>query len=300
MFLTKRPREFNFLKQALNQPLAELRHFPWSGYGKTNKLHVLDDDNSELVYLVGLVLTDFIAKCIKPIPRRMKERDLWSPIVPIVKYLSSVEHSASVVNKITLPEETGSTWDAEEMVPEVVYRHPLIYLTEDLISENELDCPRNANADWSIALTVLLTEPFVEAHERYSGLLGQQKIVNCLNALFLIDPSISSSIRRSKQESDTSFQIFYPKTITVQQRVYRIAGRLVSSKAAGQHFWCLCSIDGQVMKVDNMMPEARYLQQNLHGKIRTTVFVVCHLLDEDEQWNITLDKWYNRKDRHAF
>ncbi|KAF7731996.1 hypothetical protein EC973_007101 [Apophysomyces ossiformis] len=119
------------------------------------------------------------------------------------------------VNKITLFKEWGSTWDAEEIVPveppEALHRHPLTYLTEDLIIERELDCSRTANADWSTALTVLLAEPVIEAHQRYSNLLGQQKIVNYLGALFLVDPSISSSARRTKPDSEISSQIWYRK-----------------------------------------------------------------------------------------
>ncbi|KAG0161899.1 hypothetical protein DFQ28_004192, partial [Apophysomyces sp. BC1034] len=99
MSLTKRPRAFDFLKQALNQPLAELRRFLWSDYGKTDKLHGLDDDDSKLIELIRLVLTDFTANCIKPdYPTKTIERTPFvESIVPIFKYLSSVQHSISFV-----------------------------------------------------------------------------------------------------------------------------------------------------------------------------------------------------------
>ncbi|EIE90180.1 hypothetical protein RO3G_14891 [Rhizopus delemar RA 99-880] len=99
MSLMKRPRAFNFLKQALNQPLAGLRRFLWSDYGKTGELHGLDDDDNKLIELIRLVLTDFTANCIKPdYPTKTNERTPFvESIVPIFKYLSFVQHSISFV-----------------------------------------------------------------------------------------------------------------------------------------------------------------------------------------------------------
>ena len=97
--LMKRPRAFNFLKQALNQPLEEMRRFLWSDYGKPDELHSLDDADTQLVELIRLVLTDFSANCIKPdYPTKTNERTPFvESIVPIFKYMSSVQQSISFV-----------------------------------------------------------------------------------------------------------------------------------------------------------------------------------------------------------
>ncbi|KAF7724048.1 hypothetical protein EC973_001424 [Apophysomyces ossiformis] len=110
MSLTKRLRAFNFFKQALNRPLAELQQFHlflWSDYGKTEKLHELDDDDSKLIELIRFVLTDFTANCIKPdYPAKTNERTPFvQSIIPIFKYLSSVQHSISLCG-LVIPKTT--------------------------------------------------------------------------------------------------------------------------------------------------------------------------------------------------
>ncbi|KAF7730718.1 hypothetical protein EC973_001667 [Apophysomyces ossiformis] len=206
----------------------------------------------------------------------------------------------NTVNKITLPKGPGTVWDAEEITPtkpsDVIYRHPLIYLSDDFIEEHGLDSLRNTNADWDTALTLLLTRQSIERHGRYSGLLEQQEIVNYPHVFFLIDPSISSSDRRIKQEERAATQLSYPKLIKIGKRMYTLIGRIVSSKAAGEHFWCVCSINDETIKVDNLARQAKVLKQDIHGKAKNTIAVIYRLLDEEHQWNISLNKWYKRKD----
>ncbi|ORX62226.1 hypothetical protein DM01DRAFT_1279321, partial [Hesseltinella vesiculosa] len=123
--LVKRPRAFAFLKDALNQPLADLPRFLWA-YDKPDGLDVKD---SQLIDLIRLVLTDFTANCNKTdFPVKTNERTPYvESIVPIFKYLSSVQRSVSFVwceKGLLIPKATKlmdgigmSVSDKKERVP---------------------------------------------------------------------------------------------------------------------------------------------------------------------------------------
>ncbi|KAI8073296.1 hypothetical protein BC940DRAFT_324833 [Gongronella butleri] len=96
--LVRRPAAFDFLKRALRVPLNDLRAFLWKDCGEDTASKVVDDE-SKLIELVRLVLTDFSANCLKPAyPAETNERTPFvESIVPIFKYLSSVQQSISFV-----------------------------------------------------------------------------------------------------------------------------------------------------------------------------------------------------------
>ncbi|KAF7720573.1 hypothetical protein EC973_007389, partial [Apophysomyces ossiformis] len=75
------------------------------------------------------------------------------------------------------------------------------------------------------------------------------------------------------QDRTATAQISYPQLNTIEQRIYTLVEWLVSSKPAGKHFWSICSIEDQIIKIDNTMQQASVVKQNLHGKTKNTVFV---------------------------
>ncbi|ORY99447.1 hypothetical protein BCR43DRAFT_229602 [Syncephalastrum racemosum] len=102
--LSKRPLAYNFLKQALNEPLANLRQFLWTHGqddhdGIEGSKEQASDKEEQLMELIRLVLTDYSTICLKPqYPAPTNERTPFvESIIPLFKYMSSITKSIAFV-----------------------------------------------------------------------------------------------------------------------------------------------------------------------------------------------------------
>ncbi|CAO3637994.1 unnamed protein product [Cunninghamella blakesleeana] len=100
--LNKLPNAFEFLKQAINQPINNLLNYIWNNNNNNNNNNNSNNNNNndssyqkdelQIILLIKYILTDFHANCLKPPPTAtLNERTPFcESIVPIFKYFSSV------------------------------------------------------------------------------------------------------------------------------------------------------------------------------------------------------------------
>ncbi|KAG0190433.1 alpha mannosidase-like protein [Apophysomyces sp. BC1034] len=93
--LRKRPAAFNFFKNAIDQPIDNLRQYLWT-HGYENDI---PEDDKQFIDLIRLVLTDFWAIAVKPeYPSTTNERAPFvESIIPLFKYLSAIMRSVAFV-----------------------------------------------------------------------------------------------------------------------------------------------------------------------------------------------------------
>jgi hypothetical protein len=93
--LLKQPTALSFLKNAIDQPIANLRQYLWThGYESD-----IPEDDKQFIDLIWLVITDLWAVATKPkYPSTTNERTPFTEtIIPLFKYLSEIMRSVAFV-----------------------------------------------------------------------------------------------------------------------------------------------------------------------------------------------------------